>query len=98
MKEHKIVIDPDGNVRTLYTDMVNLREFGTLKIARASNIEWHEREQGWTVQFSDSSFLCQSTDGVFYATTYDLVGSNTCCFDTREQALAAEVAFLEAHL
>ena len=83
--DHVISIYPNGTVRTLYTDRIDLREFGPLHVERASNVEWDDTRRGWTVQFADGSFLCnQNEDPITYI--------------TREAALAAEVDFLQARM
>jgi hypothetical protein len=97
MKEHTLVIYPNGDVRTLYTDLIDLREIGTLHVERASNVEWDERYGGWTVQFIDGTYLCEDDLGIKkWAGEYEV--GVTCRFERREDALAAEVAYLVARL
>jgi hypothetical protein len=82
---HVISIDPDGTVRTLYTEKIDLRDFGPLYVERASNVEWHNARDGWTVQFADGTYMVNPL-GI------------PRLFDAREDALAAEVDFLQARL
>lgn len=42
-------ISSDGTVLCLWTDRINLRRFGTLKVRRASTIEFDHRRQQWAV-------------------------------------------------
>jgi len=45
-----IEIDENGNVRTLYTDEVDLYEIGHVAdVRRASNVEFSEARQEWEV-------------------------------------------------
>lgn len=94
VSEHVLVIDTNGDVRTLYTDLIDLRELGTLDVQRASNVEWCEKGNGWVVQFIDGTYLSSDDNGVAHAT----YGLGVDVFDSREEALAAEVAYLNARL
>jgi len=85
--DHIISISPDGTVRTLYTDKIDLRDFGPLKVERASNVEWDDKQRGWTVQFVDGTYLRSPS-----------LLQHMAVFETREAALAAEVAYLQARL
>ena len=95
--DHVISIDPNGTVRTLYTDWIDLRDFGPLHVERASNVEWDEKYGGWTVQFSDGTWLCEDDLG-FRRWQGEYEVGVTCRFDRREDALAAEVAYLQARM
>ena len=100
--DHVISIAPDGTLRTLYTEKIDLRDFGTLHVERASNVEYDVEAQGWTVQFADGTYIGEDK-------TRKITG---CCgihmtrvqfaaravFDTREEALRFEVDFLQARL
>jgi len=48
-----------GQFQTLYTEDIDLRKIigPTLNIERASNVEYDNDLQGWTVQFVNGSFL-----------------------------------------
>jgi len=39
----------DGNVECLYTEEIDLPSVGTLKISRASKVEFDDYSQGWMV-------------------------------------------------
>ncbi|MDB6027521.1 MAG: hypothetical protein JWM68_3744 [Verrucomicrobiales bacterium] len=45
--------DPDGKVTCLWTDKIPLAELGTLKIKRASTIEFNGESQLWEVRMGD---------------------------------------------
>ena len=95
--DHVISIAPDGSIKTLWTDRIDLREFGTPHVERASNVEWDEQCEGWTVQFPDGMFLSQPARG-WCCGVHAEKGFHGEVFSTREEALAAEVAFLQARL
>lgn len=57
MSELVLVIDPDGTVRSLYTDKIPLRELGKLTVDRASQIEFDHATQTWYVEFPDGRRL-----------------------------------------
>lgn len=99
MQEHLIVIAPDGTVRTLYTDKIDLREFGPLHVERASNVEWSDFHQGWIVQFPSmlGQYLATPARGWCCGAHADL-GRVPEIFDTREAALTAEIDYLQARL
>ena len=92
-KEHVVVIHPNGDVRTLYTDLIDLRELGALDVQRASSVEWSDKHGGWTVQFPNGKFLayCNESEEFFESNYGDW-------WTYREDALAAEVAYLNARL
>lgn len=50
MTRHILRIDPDGTLRTLWTDAIPLAELGDLTVTRASFVEFDEIHQEWTVQ------------------------------------------------
>ena len=45
--EVTLLIDQSGNIHSLYTDRINLRVFGKLKIKRASHVEPDKRGLWW---------------------------------------------------
>jgi hypothetical protein len=46
----KFRITPDGRIRGLWTDDVQLGELGCLHVRRASHVEYDENLQRWTVR------------------------------------------------
>ncbi len=42
-------VTPDGNIRCLYTDEIDLPQLGRLQVSRASHIEYDNRLHKWTV-------------------------------------------------
>lgn len=102
--DHVIVIDEQGTVRTLYTDKIDLRDFGSLRVERASNVEWSEFHQGWVVQFSNSAMLggmgryLACPERGWCCGIHAVLGRKPEVFSTREEALAAEVEYLQARL
>ena len=44
-----IHFNPDGTGAGLYTELIDLREIGSLEIVRASEIEFNETTQQWEV-------------------------------------------------
>jgi hypothetical protein len=83
--DHVISIAPDGTLKCLYTEKIDLREFGTPHVERASNVEFDNTRDGWTVQFVDGTFMVNPL-GI------------PRLFDTREEALRAEVDFLQSRM
>lgn len=92
--DHIISISPDGTVRTLYTDRINLRDFGTLDVKRASNVEYDNKEEGWVVTLSDGRFIARDPHRSKWV-SHEWI---KYVFETREDALAAEVDYLQARL
>lgn len=48
-------ITPDGNIRCLYTDEVDLFQLGRLQVSRASHIEFDNDLRRWTVTSTKTS-------------------------------------------
>lgn len=46
----KLRITPDGCICGLWTDDVQFRDLGTLKVRRASHVEFDDRRQCWCVR------------------------------------------------
>jgi hypothetical protein len=95
--EHVLVIDKEGTVKTLYTDLVDLRDFGPLHVERASNVEWDDKRQGWIVQFNSTLYLSIPERG-WCCGTHAIAGVVPEVFESREDALAAEVDYLQARM
>ena len=51
----KLRITPDGCIRGLWTDNVQLRDLGALKVRRASHVEFDDRQQCWVVREAQPS-------------------------------------------
>jgi len=50
MNKTTLEIDEDGNVRCLYTDIIDLYSIGKIvKVSKASNVEFNEAKQSWEV-------------------------------------------------
>lgn len=93
---HKIVIR-NGVLSTLYTDTLPLHELGQLEITRASNVEYDAHKQGWTVQLADGMYLADTPypPDELYITG---IRHHAKAWLKREDALAAEVAYINARL
>ncbi len=84
MKQEKVLIVKGDEVTALYSD--ELRELGgTLRIKRASDVEWDDTAQGWVVDIRPSK-----TGG------WPLPRLGP--FATRDEALKAEVDYIQARL
>ena len=46
----KLRITPDGRIRGLWDDDVQLGELGVIHVSRASHVEFDDRQQCWTVR------------------------------------------------
>jgi hypothetical protein len=77
-----LIVQPNGDVTALYSD--ELRELGgTMHVERASDVEWDNNAQGWIATIHGDYFPPCTRLGPFA---------------TREEALAAEVAFIQSRL
>lgn len=72
MTEWQVNVSSSGEIKTVYTDALDLQEIGQLCIERASNVEWCNELQCWLV---------------------DIVPGQ---FQTRSDAIAAEIAYLHS--
>lgn len=86
MPELVLKIAPDGEVTSLYSDQLDLRELGQVRIARASHVEPTAKGCHWVVDLRPSG-------GGVYAV--DEAGQE---FTTRAEALAFERRWLESRL
>ena len=92
----KVLIIRGDEITALYSD--ELRELGgTLRVKRASDVEWNDGAQGWVADIrGDRTKPC----------TCDVLPDERCPraetrlgpFATREEALKAEVDFIQARL
>lgn len=46
------VDESDGSIECLWTDAIPLDQLGTLKVKRASNVEFNETSQEWEVKLA----------------------------------------------
>ena len=50
-------IDRDGEIRTLYSEILDLLELGAVSIRRASLVEWDDDRRCWSVRLPDGTLL-----------------------------------------
>jgi len=89
-------IEADGSLTALYDD--DLPRVGPRQIVRASTVEPDEHGL-WTVQLSDDPLNKQFAGEYLYnewATDKDKIHAKK--FERREEALAAEVAFINTYI
>ena len=46
----RLRISPDGRIRSVWDDDVQLGELGVIRVRRASHVEFDDRRQCWTVR------------------------------------------------
>lgn len=99
MKEHRIVIKPGGTVVALYADDIAAlcASVGPMHVERASHVEYSAEHGGWYVQLPDHRLLCRQTVEDGHESSVRNLGP-CCVWSKRSDALAAEVAYLEARL
>lgn len=56
----ELQITPEGGIRMLADDAVDLRPFGRVDVQRASHVEFSESEQAWFVQSAKSGQVLAS--------------------------------------
>lgn len=54
MSGTELFIQPDGQIKCLYTDLIDLSRFGKLHVERASHVEFDDIKQTWTVRLAGS--------------------------------------------
>ncbi len=84
----------DGVVTGLFSDSIDFRRMigPSMRVERASNVEYDNVRCGWTVQLADGPYLA-AVEGFVTG-----VAVNARVFPTRAEALAAEVEFLQTKL
>ena len=45
----KVILTAQGGMRMLHNDQIDIKKFGTIKINRASHIEYNNNKQCWEV-------------------------------------------------
>lgn len=96
---------PDGKVRSIYKDERQslLKEFGDLKVKRASNVEWEKtyNGEGWTVRAAHAPELAIRLVYNPILANYDRhvsIDGLIAVYPTREAALEDELNFFWALL
>jgi len=79
MSGTKLMIDTNGNVHSLYTDLIDLSQLGKMKVSRASNVEFDNDTQTWSVKLASTGEVISPPEG----------------FKTRPEALNFEVKYLQ---
>jgi hypothetical protein len=101
--EEKVLIVKGDEITALYSD--DVRELGTsLFVARASDVEWDNEAQGWFATIRPRYVACDCGSDMPHVhhqlcarlkpNGVTLLGP----FPTRDEALRAEVAFIQARL
>jgi hypothetical protein len=96
--EHDILVDADGDLHFVYADAVrDLQELGAATTRRASHVEPHPTRPGWLADMRPVGGPVIGADGTVDINTnpdtYDVVEG----FETRQEALDAERAWLREH-
>ena len=50
----ELLIDLSGDVRCLYTEVIDLSQLGELHVERASHVEFDDENQTWTVRLPNN--------------------------------------------
>lgn len=89
----EVSISADGGVRAYYNDDVPElgKELGTMKIERASNIEWEDEYEGWTIRAAhDPTLALRFVDGAGVVISRE---GEMASFTSREEALKEEIHY-----
>jgi hypothetical protein len=54
---HSLRFDPTGRIDCFYTEAIDLREIGKLKVVRATCIEFNSASQEWEVKAAGDGML-----------------------------------------
>ncbi len=100
-----IIFRADGTAGALYADELVpfFQALGHVTVQRASHVEFDNQRGGWTVELEPGvlgaaltgSMLAMAEDGRLWAS---LLKSRAHVFPTRQEALQAEVVYLQGQL
>ena len=101
----KIIFNPSGSARTIYGEEIDLTQLGTVELRRASHVEptteLTSKARAWLFdkyEELDNHLASAAPDKCYWwADMLPMNGPVLGPFDTRSQALVAEVAWLEEH-
>jgi len=55
----ELVIDEEGDIKCLWTDLIDLTELGTCHVERASHVEFNNDSQRWEARLPDGTLIGQ---------------------------------------
>jgi hypothetical protein len=58
LNEIVLVIDQSGNIRGLYTEVIDFESVGEVSVHRASSVEFNNNTKMWDVYLADGTYLC----------------------------------------
>ena len=101
----KIRFDRDGTARTIYGEEIDLTKLGTVELRRASHVdptaELTEDARIWLLdkneEMNDHLASASPNNSCWWADMLPMNGPVLGPFVTRSDALAAEVAWIDAH-
>ena len=101
----KIRFDRDGTARTIYGEEIALTKLGTVELRRASHVdptaELTVDARTWLldkyVEMNDHLASASPSKACWWADMMPMNGPVLGPFDTRSDALAAEVAWIDEH-
>ena len=101
----KIRFDRDGTARTIYGEEIDLAKLGTVELRRASHVdptaELTEAARIWLLDKNEEMHQhlasASPSESYWWANMMPMNGPVLGPFDTRSAALAAEVAWIDAH-
>ena len=82
----EVIVKPNGDIVTVYTDVLDLHEMGQTHVERASQVEFNEQAQAWNIQLEPH---------VRQGTTHILEVIN---YRNRSEAIQDEVNLLQRKL
>jgi hypothetical protein len=101
----KIRFDRDGTARTIYGEEIDLTKLGTVELRRASHVdptaELTAKARTWLLdkyeEINDHLASASPGKACWWADMMPMNGPVLGPFDTRSDALAAEVAWIDEH-